>query len=274
MIYKFDRYKYVVGTIVAILMTLLFSFKAKGGEVDSLANNSVAEVSSLWEQAVEYYSQDNYPQAVEAFKAIEALGYVSPELYYNIGNAYYKMSGYIAYSILYYEKALKLDPTYEDAKANLEFVHQFTLDKIETVPEFVLVTWIKDIRRSLSSNGWGYLAIALAALVAIFILIFRFGSNMAMRRISFILAIICIIFEVFSVAFSVGLKNDVLSEDSAIVVTPVSSLKSSPNTTGKSLLILHEGAKVEILDELGEWKKVELSDGRQGWILTREIEII
>ena len=73
MIYKFDRYKYVVGTIVAILMTLLFSFKAKGVELDSLANNSVAEVSSLWEQAVEYYSQDNYPQAVEAFKAIEVL---------------------------------------------------------------------------------------------------------------------------------------------------------------------------------------------------------
>lgn len=242
----------------------LLSFAAKGAE----------QRDSLWSVGVECYANDDFEGALKCFKELENGGYSSPELYYNMGNAYYKMSGYIAYAVLYYERALKLDPSYEDAQANLEFVHQFTLDKIEEVPEFVLVTWFKEFRDSLSSDGWAYLSLAFLVLVAILLLVFRFGRGMALRKVSFALAIVVTLCMIFSIIFSFGLRGEISREDGAIVVNPVSSVKSSPNNSGKSLFIIHEGTKVLILEELGQWNKVELSDGRQGWILKRDIEII
>lgn len=240
----------------------------------SIACRGMEKMDSLWNTGVGYYAQEDYQSALECFKQLETLGYESPELYYNIGNSYYKMSGYIAYSVLYYERALKLDPSYEDARANLEFVHQFTLDKIDKVPEFVLVTWFRNVRESLSSNAWAYISFACVVVMALLLLVFRFGRDMTLRKISFIFAIILAIFTAFSVAFSLGLKNEMSREDGAVVVTPVSSVKSSPNDASKSLFILHEGTKVLVLEELGQWNKVELSDGRQGWLMKRDIEII
>jgi tetratricopeptide (TPR) repeat protein len=229
---------------------------------------------SLWNAGVECYASDDFEGALHHFKELENLGYKSPELYYNMGNTYYKMSGYIAYSILYYERALKLDPSYKDALSNLEFVRQFTLDKIEVVPEFVLVTWFKTVRQGLSSNGWAYLALTFMVILAALLLLFRFGRNLALRKISFAFAIIVTIFMAVSVIFSFGLKGEMESKDGAVVVNPVSSVKSSPNNTGKSLFIIHEGTNVTVLEELGQWYKVELSDGRQGWVVKRDIEII
>lgn len=233
-----------------------------------------SERDSLWNVAVEAYSQGEFQNALDGFLALEKEGFASPELYYNIGNSYYNLSGYLAHSVLYYEKALKLDPSNKDARANLEFVHQFTLDKIESVPEFVLITWFKSLRNIFSSNGWAYVALAFLAITAVLLLIFRFGRSMVLRKISFIFAIIMFIFMAVSIVCSLGLRGEIIRDDGAIVMKPVSSVKSSPNESGKSLFIIHEGTKVRILEELGMWCKVELSDGRQGWMLKQEIEII
>ena len=229
---------------------------------------------SLWNSAVESYSNGDYQGALASFQRLEDEGYVSRELYYNIGNSYYKMDGYIAYAILYYEKALKLDPSYKDAAVNLELARQFTLDRIEELPEFVLVTWTKELRDLFSSNVWAYIAIALLAMVVILVLLFRYARSLAVRKISFAFAIIMFTFTAVSVAFSFSLKSEHESDDQAVVIIPVSSVKSSPNDSGQSLLIIHEGTKVTVLEELGQWRKIELSDGRQGWILRRDIEII
>lgn len=250
--------------IIFILLLAVMPFAAR----------AASQQDSLWNAGVECYANDDFSGALECFRALEDQGYSSAELYYNMGNTYFKMSGYIAYAVLYYERALKLDPSYKDARANLDFAHQFTLDKIEKVPEFVLVTWFKSFRETLSSDGWAYVALASLVLVAILLLAFRFGRSMAIRKISFVFAIIVAIFMLLSVIFSFGLRSEILGTDGAIVINPVSSVKSSPNASGKSLFIIHEGTKVTILEELGEWNKVELCDGRQGWILKREIETI
>jgi hypothetical protein len=251
---------------ILFLIVAMIPFAAEAANVN--------QQDSLWNAGVECYANDDFGGALECFKALEEQGYVSAELYYNMGNAYFKMSGYIAYSVLYYEKALKLDPSYKDAKANLEFVHQFTLDKIEKVPEFVLVTWFKTLRATLTSDGWAWVALGLLIVVAALVLVFRFGRVMAIRKTSFIFAIVFTVCFIFSVIFSFGSRREILREDGAIVVNPVSSVKSSPNTSGKSLFIIHEGTKVHVLEELGQWVKVELSDGRQGWVVKRDIEII
>ena len=174
----------------------------------SMVSVAMERSDSLWNVGVECYAGEDYEGALRNFKALEEAGYVSPRLYYNIGNTYYKMSGYIAYSILYYERALKLDPSYKDAQSNLEFVHQFTLDKIETVPEFVLVTWFKSFRSILSSNGWAYVSLASFVIMVLLLLVFRFGRSMVLRKISFAFAIIIATFILLSILFSFGLKGE------------------------------------------------------------------
>lgn len=250
-----------------ILFFAIFAFAA-------LPMEAASETDSLWRDAVDAYNGGDYDVALRSFKQIEDLGYSSPELYYNIGNSYYKMSGYIAYSILYYEKALRLDPAYQDAKNNLALAQQFTLDRIETVPEFVLVSWAKGLRNLLPSNTWAYIAVGFFALFAAMMLLFRYGRGQGGRKTAFAFAIVFFVFMAVSVVCSVSLHCNVNSTDEAIIINPVSSIKSSPNDSGKSLLILHEGTKVEILEELGDWRRIEISDGRQGWLLKRDIEII
>jgi hypothetical protein len=142
------------------------------------------------------------------------------------------------------------------------------------VPEFILIKWARDIKYLLSSNAWAWVSLSLMLLAALCLLGFRFLGSRGMRTLAFVLACILFVAAVSSFIFSVSERGDVLSKDSAIVMIPVSSVKSSPGEDGKSLFILHEGTKVRILDELGEWSKVEISDGRQGWMRASDVEAI
>ena len=134
-------------------------------------------VDSLWAQAVSDYTEENYRAALDGFAAIEEAGYVSPDLYYNMGNCCYKLGHQLGRSILYYEKALKLDPAYEDAAVNLEIAREGTLDRIEAVPEFILLTWFKAFRDTLSSDAWAWIALALLLTVAVMVLRWRWWAS-------------------------------------------------------------------------------------------------
>ena len=229
--------------------------------------------AQLWNSANDAYSMGQYESAYNDYKSIEQGGTHSYKLYYNMGNACYKM-GEVGKAILYYEKALKLDPAGEDAKINLQIARLQTLDKIDVVPEFILATLIKDVRNALSSNGWAYLAIAFLAVTAVLMLLFRFAPTTGQRKFSFVLACVVFLFAIISVLFAVNLRRNASSEDSAIVMVPVSNIKSAPNSTGNNLFILHEGTKVEILEEAGQWCRIEISDGRQGWMHKSDVEVI
>lgn len=231
-------------------------------------------VDSLWAQAVSDYTEENYRAALDGFAAIEEAGYVSPDLYYNMGNCCYKLGHQLGRSILYYEKALKLDPAYEDAAVNLEIAREGTLDRIEAVPEFILLTWFKAFRDTLSSDAWAWIALALLLTVAVMVLLFRFGRSLALRKTAFALAVVGLVFMVVSTVFAFNLRSAVEDSGEAVVKVPVSSVKSSPGSTDQSLFILHEGTKVSVVDSLGEWYRIELSDGRQGWLQGNDIEII
>lgn len=229
--------------------------------------------AQLWNSANDAYSMGQYESAFNDYLKIEESGKHSYKLYYNMGNACYKM-GNNGKAILYYEKALKLNPAGEDAKINLQIAKLQTLDKIEVVPEFILSTWIKDIRNMLSSNGWAYISIALFAVTALLMLLFKFAPTTGQRKFSFVLACVVFLFAIFAVLFAVSLRANANSQDQAIVMVPVSNVKSAPNSTGNNLFILHEGSKVEILEEAGKWCRVEISDGRQGWMQKNDVEVI
>lgn len=235
---------------------------------------SAMDADSLWNQAVRDYTEENYQAALDGFSALEAEGYVSRELYYNIGNCYYKLGNSLGQSILYYERALKLDPSYEDAQVNLAIAREYTLDRIDEVPEFILLTWIKAFRDTVSSDAWAWIALALFLVTAVMVLLFRFGGSPALRKTAFALAVAALLMTIISAVFAFNLRSALESDDEAVVTVPVSSVKSSPGSADQSLFILHEGTKVAVMDSLGEWYRIELSDGRQGWMEAEDVEII
>lgn len=241
------------------------------GPSDEILSGS--DESTLWGLGNEAFTKEEYSNALAFFKAIEKRERVSAALYYNIGNTYFKMDD-MAHAILYFERALKINPRYSDAKNNLIIAQGSVLDKIEKVPDFILVTWVKNVKYMISSDVWAKISLVLFLAVALLFLGFKFFPYSKGRKISFIFAWIVLFFAVLSLLFSISEKRDNLHENQAIVISAVSSVKSSPARNGKSIFILHEGTKIELLDDLGEWKKIELADGRQGWLLTSEIEKI
>lgn len=227
----------------------------------------------LWTEANDAYSMGQYEGALDSYRQIEDSGYQSYKLFYNMGNAYYKL-GENGKAILYYEKALKLDPSGADALNNLQIAKLQTLDKIEVLPELIITTWTKDVRNLMSSDSWAYLAVGFLVLMMFLLLMFKFAPTSGKRKFSFVLACVAFLLAIFSILFATSLKANANSEDTAIVMVPVSNIKSAPNSTGNNLFILHEGSKVEILEEAGQWCRIEISDGRQGWMQKGDLEVI
>lgn len=253
-----------VTALVAIFMLLPLSASAAQEEYPE----------SQWNAGVEAYAEGDWTSAREAWMSIEQLGLESVDLYYNIGNAFFKEGDY-AHAILYYERALKLDPSDADSRFNLEFANSLIQDKIDSVPEFFLKTWTRKLCWLLSSGAWAGLFLFLLALTLAGALLFYLAKTSANKRLGFFGALLCLLFSLASLSFSIWQKNDYFSQDEAIVTAAVSSVKSSPaSDTAKDLFILHEGTKVGVLDTVGSWNNIELSDGRQGWIRSSDLELI
>ena len=229
---------------------------------------------SLFRSGVEAYSAGDWTQALSDWNDVAATGLRSRELYFNLGNAYYK-SGEIAPAILNYERALRLDPSDADVRYNLEFARSMTQDRIDEVPEFILKTWLRKVNYLLSSNAWAVLSLFLLALTLALLLLFLLGPTAGVRRTGFFTGIAALLLTLMCWGFARSQKADAERHDTAIVMRPVSSVTSSPSSdAAKSLFILHEGTKVKVLDEVSGFTDIELSDGRRGWIATGDIERI
>ena len=229
---------------------------------------------SLWNKGVEAYTQGDYETASASWNAIAESGMESVELYYNLGNACFK-DGNLARAILWWERAGKLDPSDRDVRHNLEFARAKTLDKIDSVPEFFLRTWLRKASFAMRSNVWAALSLVLFALALAMLLLFLLGSRTAIRRTGFFTAIAAFLLSLACLGFASVQKKDALRHDSAVVMLPVASVKSAPSEdSATSLFVLHEGTTVKIVDTVQGYTLVELSDGRQGWISTKAIEVI
>ena len=231
-------------------------------------------VDSLWNNANEAYAAGNWAEALEGYEMVSSMGLESAALYCNTGDAYYK-SGNIPMAILYYERALKLDPSYSDAQYNLELMDSLIQDRIEPVPEFFAVKWLKDICYIMDSDAWAVAFLVLLALTLALFLMFILAPTPAGRRVGFFTGIVTLLLMTASLSFSVWQKNDYMKADKAIITRPVTSVKSSPSSeASKDLFVLHEGTKVTILDQVGNWNNISLADGRQGWLPASDMEKI
>ena len=238
------------------------------------ASAQYAYVDSLWNAANAAYVDGRWADAVADYELISGMGLESAALYCNTGDAFFKDSN-IPMAILYYERALKVDPSYEDARYNLTLLNSMIQDRIEPVPEFVLKAWARDICYVMDSNAWAACFIVFLALTLGLVLLFLLAPTAAGRRTGFFTGIVTLLLAVIALSFSVWQKNDYNDADNAIVMRPVTSVKSSPAAGASTdLFILHEGTKVKVIDSVGTWDNIELADGRQGWIPASDIERI
>ena len=229
---------------------------------------------SLWKAGVQAYSDGDFAGALEAWESVRETGLQSKELSYNLGNAYFK-TGETARAILWYERALRADPSDADIRYNLEFARSLTQDKIDAVPEFILKTWTRKVSYLLPSDVWAVLSLVLLAAALSLLLLFLLGATSGARRTGFFTGIAALLIALGCWGFARSQRADALRGDQAIVMRPVSAVKSSPSSdAAKDLFILHEGTKVRILDQVSGFADIELSDGRQGWISATDLEII
>ena len=228
----------------------------------------------LWNAANLAYVEGRWNDAIDGYELISGMGLESAALYCNTADAYFK-AGNVPEAILYYERALKLDPSYEDARFNLVLLNSTIQDRIDPVPEFVLKAWSRDICYIMDSNAWAVCFIVLFALTLAMALLFILSPSVAGRRTGFFTGIVMLLLASFALTFSVWQKKDYMKADDAVIMRPVVSVKSSPSAEASTdLFILHEGTKVKIIDEVGSWNNIELADGRQGWIRSGDIETI
>ena len=225
-------------------------------------------------QADSAYVNNDYAGAVEMYEAILANEGESSDIYYNLGNSYYKMDN-IAKAILNFERALLLNPGDGDIRFNLEMAQSKAVDKVVPMSEMFFVTWTKSIANMMSEKGWAKMGIVTFIMMLLSIAVYFFGKKIMWKKIGFISAICLLFVCVIANVFASKQKEKVLNHGTAIIMSPSVTVKSTPNETGTDLFILHEGRKVMIKDNtMKEWKEIQLEDGNAGWVPASVIEII
>jgi len=220
-----------------------------------------------------HYIDGNFDKAAELYQTLVDSGYQNAELYYNLGNSYFKLNR-IPYAILNFERAYRLKPNDEDILFNLEFARTFTVDRIEPLPIFFLTKWYRMARAILTSNGWAWTSLFFLALTFTFALYFWFSSRGWIKRLTFASGILTLLLTIMSMVFSAQEKHKENLRNQAIIFQQAVSVRSSPGETGKDIFILHSGTKVEITKALGQWVEIRIADGNKGWVPSETLELI
>ena len=228
-------------------------------------------LTTLFADANAQYAEGNYAEAIVQYEQI-LTEQQAPEVYYNLGNAYFKQSE-LAQSILAYERALRLKPSYKDAKHNLQFAQSRIIDNIEDTHSFFLSNWIKAVRNALSQRVWTVLSISLFILALVGFFFFAFSQTIWLRKTAFYLSIVALVISVVACANAGSLYQRDTQRSEAIITQGVVNAKSSPDRSGNDLFTLHEGTKVEIHEVIGDWCCVHVGNNI-GWMPLAYLERI
>lgn len=229
--------------------------------------------SPLLEQANQHYVAGKYEQAIESYNQILNNNQESAEVYYNLGNAYYKTNQFTL-AILNYERAKLLAPNDEDIQFNLEMANQHVVDAINPLPQVFFIRWWNNLTNKLSVDGWARTSVVSFILFLVLAGLFFFTPNGLIKRLSFWCGLLVIVISIFSFNFAARHKKRITEHNFAIITQTSVTVKSSPADNGTDLFMIHEGLKVEIKDNLGQWLQIRLSDGNQGWLPSDSLERI
>lgn len=220
------------------------------------------------------YNDSKYEKSIEVYFEILDSGVHSSELYYNLGNSFYKLND-IPNSILFYEKSLKLNPTDKDIINNLKMVNNAIIDDITKIPEPFFDNQLNKISNNLSYSNWGLISLIISFLFLLLFIFYFFSKEPIVKRTSFTLLFVLLVLIGITTKISLHAYEKNHLEKYAIIFSSKIEIKSEPNERSENLLILHMGTKVKIIDSFNdEWVKIKLVNGQEGWINNNEIKII
>jgi len=271
--------------IIFLVLSILCSFNLAAQ--DSLATDSVQpsraahrEFSTVKienaakAQGDSAYIRNDFASAIQIYESLLKTQGEASEVYYNLGNSYYKL-GDMAKAILNYERALLLNPGDGDIRSNLEIARSKTVDKVDVTPELFFVTWTNSLINCMGADAWAKCGVATFIFLIVSLYFFIFSKKVVLKKIGFIASIALFVLVVLSNIFAAHQKDRLINRKDAIIMAPSVTIKSTPNESGTDLFIIHEGRKVNIKDDsMKEWKEIKLEDGNVGWIKTTDLEVI
>ena len=246
------------------------SAMAQEQQVDSLKSESV---QSLKQKADEAYSKGKYQEAIVNYEAALKKG-KSADLYYNLGNAYYRTDN-VTRAVINYERAHLLAPGDKDINHNLEVARSKTIDNIQPGEKIFFKVWFEDIKTSMGIDTWATLSLISLVVALILFLVYLFVKQMTVRKVAFYLSLVLVVFFIFGNVFASQLNDFATNSSAAIIVSPTVTAKKTPTDQAADVCVLHEGTRVEITDKaLKGWYEIRLVDGREGWITDKDVEVI
>ena len=220
------------------------------------------------------FNEGEYEVAIEMYEELLGKGEANADVYYNLGNAYYRLDS-MARAILSYERALLLQPGDEDARFNLQLARSKTIDKIAPEREMFFVTWYRSLVHLFTIDTWAYIAIISLAIAVLLLLVYFFSFSERLRRFTFITSVVLLGLFLLANLFAFQQKQSLTSHVAAIVLKDSLPVKNIPSDNGTDEFTIHAGTKVTITDDtMSDWKHILLPDGRDGWVQKESIEII
>jgi len=231
------------------------------------------EVNSLMKSGNELYKNNQYQSAIDEYNKLVKQGYEGTTLYYNLGNAHYRL-GKVGFAILYYEKALKFFPGDEDAKHNLAIAKLNIKDKVDELPPFFIFNIWEAMLASFSVSGWTIIGYIIFILLLLSFIAYFFSISVTQQRISFFIGVGFLVLLFLSISLLAVKMNKEFNIKDGIIVENIVTVKSSPDNSSKDEFVIHEGLKVRLEDNVDDWVKIRLADGKIGWIMQKSIGII
>jgi tetratricopeptide (TPR) repeat protein len=236
-----------------------------------VSTSGIAQNETLFEQGKELYKNGKYQQAINSWMKILDNGEHSAELYFNLGNAQYKLN-HIGPSIYYYEKALQLSPNDQDIKNNLAFAENARIDSIEPLPQTVFSKWYNSISSIFTFEGWAVLAVAFSLFFVALFLFYYFAFSEKRKRLLFVSSMFAGFLLVASLTMAFLTYGDYSKNQPAVIFASEIEVKTEPSMGSNVAFTLHEGTKVQILAQDGNWFRISLADGKDGWIPSSDLK--
>ena len=231
-----------------------------------------ADVDALVDSAQNCFMQTRYAEALNLYDSICRMDYSSSDLYYNMGNCYYRLND-IPSSVYYYEKALMLDPSNEDAEFNLNIVNKMLKQNVEKLPEPFFKRWETSLLNAMSTDGWTILSIIILVILFTGIALYLFVANISLRKTGFFIALISVILFIITSICASKSSARILKNNYAVVFEQ-SMVKSSPNADAVNSFEIYEGLKVEVVDSANGMYNIRLADGKEGWICANDVKLL
>lgn len=233
---------------------------------------AIAKPEDLLSVAEKAYDAKDYKKAIENYEQIIKEGYISDNLYYNLGNAYYR-NNQLGKAIYNYELAKKLNPNNEDVKNNLNIAYSKTIDKIETKENFFVSAVKTNVLSSFSTKAWALLSVTLIVLAMLFMYLFIAGASVKLKRFSFFISIVMI--AGFLIVYFLGYSAVKSKRQTKFAIVTVQQTKvfTEPTVTSSSKFGLHEGTRVKIIELNADWVLIKLENGNEGWLKTTEVGV-